>query len=488
MLIGSNIPLRLLPDASVESDDQKAETGVPVTSRKKRKNERQTDTIDPAMIKEALWLHKRMGHPSRQVMMKAIAHNAWTGIPSGLTPDIIDSVFHHIECTACALGKRNRLPREKGTGIHPVHPGHTLSFDYQPVTTPSITGHTGYFLFKCLCSGYRHAVLTKSKDTANLKEAISSVTQWYKKHGFPIKKLRSDAGSTEKGQELQKFLSDMEIDYSPAAVNSQFQNPVEREVQTVNKGVATLFADQHLLNSSFWTYALNHWILAANATPISGETSPVEQVTGRSIDISRMFRFPFGCPVTSTKEQPKVAFPAVKSEMGICLGAYAENDKSILLYIPGRRLKEFPRTNVQTLKINFPPHPKSLDVQPVYDDMLQVEYKSPINRQTQILGTQGFQHFSQVLDDIENGDMFPSKPTAPSSSGPLLSSSAHPPQYWFEKGGLKDPSVASPQSSPTSTILSLDHSVHWLSNQMENCFSISVRTDDNPSIARALRN
>jgi hypothetical protein len=50
-----------------------------------------------------------------------------------------------------------------------------------------------------------------------------------------------------------------------------------------------------------------------------------------------MFRFPFGCPVTSTKEQAKVQFPNVKSEMGICLGAYAENDKSILLYIPAMR-------------------------------------------------------------------------------------------------------------------------------------------------------
>ena len=194
----------------------------------------------------------------------------------------------------------------------------------------------------------------------------------------------------------------MEIDYSPASVNSQFQNPVEREVQTVNKGVATLFADQHLLNSSFWTYALNHWILSANATPISGHTSPVEQVTGRSVNISRMFRFPFGCPVTSTKEQAKVKFPDVKSEMGICLGAYAENDKSILLYIPGKRLKEFPRMNVQTLKVNFPPHPKTLDVEPVYDDMIQVQYKSPINRQTQLLGTHGFQHFGQVIDDMDN--------------------------------------------------------------------------------------
>ena len=242
LLVGANIRLRLSNDASDEDASADPPAVTEPIAPKKKKNEKQTDTIHPDLIKEALWLHKRMGHPSRQVMMKSIAHNAWTGIPTGLTPAIIDSVFHHIECTACALGKRNRLPREKGTGIHPVQPGHTLSFDYQPVTTPSITGHTGYFLFKCLCSGYRHAVLTKSKDSTNLKQAITAVTGWYKKHGFSTRKLRFDSGATEKGHELTAFLAEMEIDYSPASVNSQFQNPVEREVQTVNKGLATLFA------------------------------------------------------------------------------------------------------------------------------------------------------------------------------------------------------------------------------------------------------
>ena len=58
MVIGSNIPLRLSPTSPVPSDEEKEETGVSTTSRKKRKNERQTETIDPAMIKEALWLHK----------------------------------------------------------------------------------------------------------------------------------------------------------------------------------------------------------------------------------------------------------------------------------------------------------------------------------------------------------------------------------------------------------------------------------------------
>jgi hypothetical protein len=192
--------------------------------------------------------------------------------------------------------------------------------------------------------------------------------------------------------------------------------------------------------------------------------------------------------VTSSKEQAKVAFPAVKSEMGICLGAYAENDKSILLYIPGRRLKEFPRMNVQTLKINFPPHPKTLDVQPVYDDLLQVEYKSPINRQTQFLGTQGFQHFSQVLDDMESGDMLPAKLTTSSSSCPLGVDSAPAPQYWFEKGGSSDPSASQQQASSSPKSLCSTLSVSWLSNQVETCFSISARTDDNPSMSKALRN
>jgi hypothetical protein len=87
--------------------------------------------------------------------------------------------------------------------------------------------------------------------------------------------------------------------------------------------------------------------------------------------------------------------------------------------------------NVQTLKVNFPPHPKTLNVESVYDDMLQVQYKSPIHRQTQLLGTHGFQHFGQVIDDMVDDEMFPSPPPI-STTG---SAPSHPPQYWFEKGG-----------------------------------------------------
>ena len=51
-----------------------------------------------------------------------------------------------------------------------------------------------------------------------------------------------------------------------------------------------------------------------------------------------------------------------------------------------------------------------------------------------------------------------------------------------------DPTAASPQSVSSSSSSSSHHSVHWLSHQVEKCFSISVRTEDNPSKAKALRN
>lgn len=126
--------------------------------------------------------------------------------------------------------------------------------------------------------------------------------------------------------------------------------------------------------------------------------------------------------------------------------------------MPGKRLKEFPRINVQTLKVNFSPDPKTIDVEPVYDDLLQVHYKSPITRQTQLLGTHGFQHFSHILDDMDDKDLFPPSPPllAISSSS---ATSASPPQYWFEKGGATDTSSSSSTSMPTASSLSYDAGV-----------------------------
>jgi hypothetical protein len=40
--------------------------------------------ITPDKIRQVLWLHKRLGHPSRGTMVKAIKNEIWQGVP----PDI----------------------------------------------------------------------------------------------------------------------------------------------------------------------------------------------------------------------------------------------------------------------------------------------------------------------------------------------------------------------------------------------------------------
>jgi len=64
--------------------------------------------VDASLVKEVLWLHKRMGHPSREDMATALMHSTWTGVNPKLTPSVINKVMSHIDCTACGLTKRNR--------------------------------------------------------------------------------------------------------------------------------------------------------------------------------------------------------------------------------------------------------------------------------------------------------------------------------------------------------------------------------------------
>jgi hypothetical protein len=78
---------------------------------------------------DILWLHKRLGHPSRATMHKALQHHCWTGAPPNITPTEIDTVLNKLQCTACELAKRNRLNRALGSGVHQIYPGASISVD-----------------------------------------------------------------------------------------------------------------------------------------------------------------------------------------------------------------------------------------------------------------------------------------------------------------------------------------------------------------------
>ena len=189
-------------------------------------------------------------------MTTAIKDGTWTEVPHDITPQDVNDTFSKTSCTACQLSKSNRLDREEDSGIHPQFPGQVISVDYQSKITPtSVRGFDGFYIFKCLMSGYRHVVMVKTKTAAAFNEALAHVVDFYNLHGHVVKKIRFDAGSTENAEETVTFLQANRIQVDPCAVKAQYQNPVEREVQTLSKGIAALLIDQSALGSSFWCYA-----------------------------------------------------------------------------------------------------------------------------------------------------------------------------------------------------------------------------------------
>ncbi len=322
---------------------------------KHKETHKRNKIISQSLIKEVLWLHKCMGHQSRNTMCKAVNNQSWPGVSKEINTAVINKIFKHIQCTACAIAKRNKLPRELGIQILAQLPGEIISYDYQgKISSTSIRGYTGFYIFKCQCTGFRHIFLVKDKSSKTLKMCINEILDYYNIHGHVVRKFRFDAGSTENSKEIIKHLHEQKIQTDPAAKNSQFQNPVEREVQTVIKGVSALLIDQSSLSAKYWDYALESWVETANNSPMTNDITPIEAVTDIQLDIPTTFRLPFGCPVTCTKEEGRdVKFDTI-SEVGIAVGTSGGSNKAIKVIIPSRGLaKSYERVNVEILK-NIP--------------------------------------------------------------------------------------------------------------------------------------
>jgi hypothetical protein len=81
-------------------------------------------------VRDVLWLHKRMGHPSRLTMYQSIMHGTWTGLPEGLKPAHVNKILKKAHCLSCEMSKTNNNATKQGDGFHFLLPGEEISVDY----------------------------------------------------------------------------------------------------------------------------------------------------------------------------------------------------------------------------------------------------------------------------------------------------------------------------------------------------------------------
>jgi hypothetical protein len=264
---------------------------------------------------------------------------------------VIEQLYLHQDCMACLLGKMNRLPRSLGSGI-PPNPFTVVSVDYKSINPTAIGGYTGFYLYIERTFTYKIAILLKQAPNAEIFiDATRRVHAIFKAQGHTLHILRPDAGTVEAtASAIDTLRADLLLTVEPAAPECQFQNDCERSMQTVLKGVASIFVTAVFLSHHFWSLALLAFLNASNCTPNtqSGDYSPEYHLTGRHPDISKRFKFAFGQPVASvvlkqdSVERKRTFTFAPYADFGYAVGSVPHTGATLVYY---------PRVNKQCVQL-----------------------------------------------------------------------------------------------------------------------------------------
>lgn len=322
-------------------------------------------TVTAAEVAAVMDLHERMYHPSSAVMARALRTGAWLGVD--LEPTTVERVFAHQDCLYCALAKMKRNPRPHGSSLMPAF-GSEISMDYLPVTTTARGGYTGAYIFSERSQSYAWAYLiSRPSNNKLLYQAICYVRSSLRRYGFQLKTVRSDAGKVEGAQLLNLKLAELGdgVVLTSAAPEAQFQNPVERFIQTAARGIAATLLSQRFLDNTFWGMALLAWVRAWNCRPneSSGQYSPEYALTGHHPDVMVQFRYPFGACVASrslTTKKTKHSAPAFKfsptGELGFVVGNTVSTNGASLVFFPTKaHHMAFPRLDLQLIRTGAAP-------------------------------------------------------------------------------------------------------------------------------------
>ena len=294
--------------------------------------------VSGGVFEKVISLHERMGHPSALVMASSVTGDRPTWRNSGVTADQIRRVFEKHKCVHCILAKRNRRPISQPSGgrTRETGPGDIISADSVGKISPiSREGYEWFFIFEDVATGYLHVFLSKSK--VGFVHALSHVVTWYKARGWTPKILRTDQGKELMSAEVQAYLDANQILPEYSAPYCHWQNSVERDVQTVTRGVSTMLHSQSWLRADCWDLALFHYVACRNRTPNvhHRSKSPFQRVHRESTNLSNTFTFSFGDIVA-------VGLPAVdrnwkfdlKNDIGIYVGQPEGSVDSSLVYWP----------------------------------------------------------------------------------------------------------------------------------------------------------
>jgi hypothetical protein len=216
----------------------------------------------------------------------------------------------------------NRPKKKVRLSEKSVIPGEVISADpIFKIYPESYDKDLGAFLFADEATGYLHVFVGRSK--SQFFECLKIVVLWYRSWSCTVKFLQTDAEAVVMSKELTDWCLENGIHTRQSIPYEHWQNFVERDIQSFNKGVAVLMNDQEYLAAKYWPFAAFHWVDVHNRTPnlSSGSQSPWQRITKSKFNLMNQFQFKFGEPVCVPVVQPEKNWRFdMKNDIAIFIG------------------------------------------------------------------------------------------------------------------------------------------------------------------------
>ena len=279
-------------------------------------------------------IHKVMGHASESSMLKATQDNGcWKG--TDITAEDIRKVFRVYECLICKLAKTNLKSPTLRISKPSTIPGNVIYVDFIPQSIPALDGSTLSILFSDEATGWLHIANVQRK--SEIITALEHIYYYFTKYGWKISILRSDDEIVLKSMEVIAWLDERKIEKQESVPYQHWQCAVERDMQTVKKGVSALLHDQFLCGADMWGLCSEHWVNVRNHVPnvSTGSNCPIGLIEKKTIDLRHEFLFTFGQPLCVGIPKDKRTWNwDLKNDLGVYVGQPVGKVNGNLVYFP----------------------------------------------------------------------------------------------------------------------------------------------------------
>ena len=308
---------------------------------------------------------------------------------TGVTPADIRRTFYRQPCLVCVMAKRNkdskliwsrrppaqppppqpppitqdfapRTPTEDKdtkldtsplpTSVGPTSPaddfkddsswniGECISYDnVGPINPPSIEGYKQFLAFRDTRSKYLFNFPVKHCDEDTFLYYLERVLRFFTSRGFKPRILRSDYFSTFRSNKCLTFYEDHQCRHETSAPYQQWQNAVERDIQTILGNVSATIHGQDFLRADIWGHALSHWTRLHNAVPHSVLQDTPARIIDNSfhIDAHHQYRFAFGDILCfPLQDHERLWKFDVKNDIGFYSGDEDSTKGGSIVYMP----------------------------------------------------------------------------------------------------------------------------------------------------------